>query len=493
MFACSMTSSAQTSQDSVDAELYFKTLNYDSLFYSMSLWSSTRDLDYNNSSKQNARGGCFTSGYGSCKATGACGTAKIYGYCNISDNPISVCDAFGNIVSKRGVYGTDIRNQYYVYLPSNVNYNSPVVVLIHGGGWFSGPNPNTTVGFPFKFAPESVDSNYVRDLLNDGYVVVSMIYRLSKLGTKLADWTANPVTWQDQINDIDAAITHIRTNFPTCLNIAANSIQVVGESAGGHLALMWAYTKAEMSYVKSVVAMYAPTNLNYYGDYLKNLYVGTAWENHTCGGLFMKINNDNSSSSLCPPTETFFPRYYGWDSLSTKGVYNAFPFNCHSPYISACATYLLPWPPHCSCFNSGDAFKSMKVVFSFNMLQSAAKQTITTPLTNTTLSLYSPKDALNSSRIVPTFIMHGESDILVPYTNATDGMSTKLSTTGGLINTIVDLDIDVPTTYTGPEKHLIKTYDDANHGWPVDGNAYKTDVVMYKIRHESITWLNGHK
>lgn len=92
--------------------------------------------------------------------------------------------------------------------------------------------------------------------------------------------------------------------------------------------------------------------------------------------------------------------------------------------------------------------------------------------------------------IYPTFIMHGEgmADDLVPYGKATEGMASKLSSTGGLIATITSTSTnqDIPTVYTGySQKHLIKTYLNANHGF----GGYDLSI----IRSNTIYWLNGHK
>jgi acetyl esterase/lipase len=431
---------------------------------------------------------CFSTDFTTCRqiTTSPCYSSKIYRYCDYADKSVVVCDAFGNNIMGFAKYGNDERNKYYIYYPDDVNENSPIVVLIHGGGWFKGPSTETLRGYPFKFALDNVDSSYVADLLDNGYVVVSMLYRLGQLGNTESEWTSNQNGWQEQIDDIDAAITHIRTNFPTCLSLNANSIQVVGESAGGHLALMWAYTKSDLSYVKSVVSMYAPTNVNQYADYLKNIYVGTNWQTHTCGGMYQFV------SVLCSlsASGSFFPRYFAYDSTSVYEFNNVHPFNCHSPFIRTCVLNGIT--------DDYNTYKSWKIFYSYNMIQTQSKQAISNPLTNTHLQLYSPSNALNSSRIAPTFIMHGEADLLVPYLNSTNNMNTRLNNYGGLISTLVNLNDPVPSSYqTNPNKHLIKTYDNANHGWVVtnsgSNNLQYTDVVFYKVRHESIAWLNGHK
>ena len=46
----------------------------------------------------------------------------------------------------------------------------------------------------------------------------------------------------------------------------------------------------------------------------------------------------------------------------------------------------------------------------------------------------------------------------------------------------------VPTTYNTNNKHLLKLYHNANHGW---GNL--SDIVIDGVRTDAIRWLDGHK
>ncbi|MEN9447280.1 MAG: hypothetical protein RJA25_570 [Bacteroidota bacterium] len=59
-------------------------------------------------------------------------------------------DTFYNVISYYGRYGSDPRQQYYVYsphfYPGQEGPNSPIVVLVHGCAWFMGPNPDEVYG-----------------------------------------------------------------------------------------------------------------------------------------------------------------------------------------------------------------------------------------------------------------------------------------------------------------------------------------------------------
>ncbi|MBK9330755.1 MAG: alpha/beta hydrolase [Sphingobacteriales bacterium] len=374
-------------------------------------------------------------------------------------------DAFGNKVDYIGQYGTDDRQRYYVYLPNNVTANSPVVVMIPGGGWFSGQDVSI-LGFPYNWADYNTNESMVKDLLNNGYVVVSLLYRLIDYGNDINEFPLTTNWWYDQVADIQNAINHIRANFYTCLygySVSAEKIHILGESAGGHLALLYAYSLPQNStFLKSVVSMYAPTNMNQYADTLDNYSVP-----FICSGNFYNNN---------------MPYYYIFDESSPYTIYQSVsPFNCTAA--------------------NQPSYK--KIIKSFNLIQSGMKSQILNPSTNTTLSAYSPKVKLTTSaNIIPTFIMHGNgvADHLVPYNKSTDGMSTNLANTayGGLIGTYTFFNAfinqQIPVTYnTLTNKHVIKLYNDAEHGW--NGAYFYSPIPLglrVAVRQDVVRWLNGH-
>lgn len=364
-------------------------------------------------------------------------------------------DMFGNRIRAIAQYGPDPRNIYYIQYNSSKTVNSPIVVLVHGGAWFSGPNPNTTQGWHFGYTANNAPTdNIVLKMLNNGFVVVTMLYPLAAYGKDIAEIVANNTTVQTQLNSIDLAINHIRTNFPTCVNLNANSIQLLGESAGGHLVLNWAYNNANTSYIKSVISCYAPTNMQQYGEYIKVKPIL-----FTCGTNFV----------FPPLTNPHFPWYFPFDNISQTSIYNTTSLaNCTMIYNPPLPTY--------------------RVLDLYNDIQSSYAQIISTPLSNSTLLNYSPYNVLNSSKIIPTFIMHGDDDDLVPYINATNGMETKLSNTGGLVFSFPNsgTGTTIPTIYnTLPNKHGIKIYTNGNHGF--------SSGPFSLIRGDMIKWLNGHK
>ncbi|MDQ8190669.1 sulfatase-like hydrolase/transferase [Roseibacillus persicicus] len=107
-----------------------------------------------------------------------------------------------------------------LYQPENhtADERLPAVVIIHGGGWTSG------------------DKNRMREyvtgtsLAKAGYLAISINYE-----------TRAGKCWPNNLHDCKNAVRWLRKNADT-LGVDSDRIGVIGGSAGGHLALMVAYT-----------------------------------------------------------------------------------------------------------------------------------------------------------------------------------------------------------------------------------------------------------
>lgn len=107
-----------------------------------------------------------------------------------------------------------------LYLPADrpTNVKSPAVVIIHGGGWRSGDKA------------ASREFNIGTNLAKAGYVCASVNYTL-ELGN----------CWPMDLWDCKNAVRFLRANAWR-YQVDTEHIGVIGGSAGGHLALMAAYT-----------------------------------------------------------------------------------------------------------------------------------------------------------------------------------------------------------------------------------------------------------
>jgi acetyl esterase/lipase len=138
-----------------------------------------------------------------------------------------------------------------IYLPPGEGgAKRPAVVYFHGGGWVRGDKATDR------------ERNIGRGLAAAGYVFVS------------ANYILGPKAWPRNLQDCKNAVRFVRANAAH-YNVDPNRIAAMGTSAGGHLAMMVAYTAdvgpAEFepaspypnvsSAVRVVIDFYGMTNL----------------------------------------------------------------------------------------------------------------------------------------------------------------------------------------------------------------------------------------
>ncbi|MBN6051119.1 alpha/beta hydrolase, partial [Nonomuraea sp. RK-328] len=141
------------------------------------------------------------------------------------------------------VQGQDLRMD--VYRPRTPAPARPALLYVHGGSWNSGTRADS--------AP------WLRWMADQGIAVFSVDYRL-----------APPPRWQDAVGDVKCALGRIRAGAGT-YGIDPANVSIAGDSAGGQLALVTAYTVGDRRFppscevpeapVKSVMGWYAPTDL----------------------------------------------------------------------------------------------------------------------------------------------------------------------------------------------------------------------------------------
>lgn len=107
----------------------------------------------------------------------------------------------------------------------------PTVVLLHGGAWRYGSHLET--------------GNWPRLLTSHGFHVASVEYRLAR-----DDYH----TWRDAPSDVHDALLYLSGHHKE-LHIDTRQLHLLGQSAGGHLALLEAY---RFNSVRTVVSLYAP-------------------------------------------------------------------------------------------------------------------------------------------------------------------------------------------------------------------------------------------
>ena len=156
-------------------------------------------------------------------------------------------------------YGTDERQVMDLYVPDGYDKTVGLVVMLHGGSWQRGDK-----------------SSYADDIASDSaeynVACASINYRLLKYG--------GPITLQDIYDDITASIEKA-VEIAAQQGVTIDKVMMRGFSAGGHLALLYAYTQQD-AWPIPVTAVYAESPIADMTD--KDLYweETIAWTENLC-------------------------------------------------------------------------------------------------------------------------------------------------------------------------------------------------------------------
>lgn len=126
-------------------------------------------------------------------------------------------------------FGDDAKQKMDVYLPEGRNEQTPVVVMLHGGGFVAGDKSE------FSARAEQFSAK--------GFAVLNVNYRLVSVDGILSNpivHKPSPVKIADQLNDIQAAV-NLAASRSGEWGISADKWAIAGHSAGGTLALLYAY------------------------------------------------------------------------------------------------------------------------------------------------------------------------------------------------------------------------------------------------------------
>ncbi|MEI6433809.1 MAG: alpha/beta hydrolase [Bacteroidota bacterium] len=133
-------------------------------------------------------------------------------------------------------YGTDSLQTYDLYLPQGRSQQTKAIILIHGGGWVSGEKAYCKY-YAVRFA-------------GFGFAAISMNYRLAN----------GSVHYEDMLDDIGSMIECVLKNARQW-GISSSEIALFGYSAGGHLALLYSYSRNSDRKITSVISLAGPTDL----------------------------------------------------------------------------------------------------------------------------------------------------------------------------------------------------------------------------------------
>ncbi|CAA7393198.1 alpha/beta hydrolase [Chryseobacterium fistulae] len=143
-------------------------------------------------------------------------------------------------------YGEHEKQKMDIFLPSNYDKSSPIILIVHGGAWKYGRKENMI--------------QIQKMLFKNNIPSISINYRLVSKSKK--------ITYREQLDDIATAIEKFNS-LAGKAELEPNNYILLGESAGGHLALLYGYQHPEQ--IKKIISMSGPTDF-YSKEYLRSFY-----------------------------------------------------------------------------------------------------------------------------------------------------------------------------------------------------------------------------
>lgn len=135
-------------------------------------------------------------------------------------------------------YGEHERNLVDIAFPENAKGDIDLVLMIHGGGWIGGD--------------KEIYRNEIIEFAQSGVVSASISYR----------YISDEIHCEDMLDDIDSALKTIKT-VAADRGVNIEKVLLTGLSAGGHLSLIYAYSRADSAPVTpaAVVAQSGPADM----------------------------------------------------------------------------------------------------------------------------------------------------------------------------------------------------------------------------------------
>ncbi|ROI03869.1 alpha/beta hydrolase [Chryseobacterium sp. G0240] len=143
-------------------------------------------------------------------------------------------------------YGEDKKQKMDIFLPKDYPQNAPVILIVHGGAWTLGRKEHMI--------------QIQKMLFQHQIPSINMNYRLVSKRKK--------ITYKQQLEDIGLAIDRFNS-LAEKAELLPNNYILLGESAGGHLALLYGYQHPDQ--IKKIISLSGPTDF-YSHEYLNSFY-----------------------------------------------------------------------------------------------------------------------------------------------------------------------------------------------------------------------------
>lgn len=177
-------------------------------------------------------------------------------------------------------YGTHERQVVDLCVPDDASGDLGLVLFIHGGAWIAGDK-------------ESYDSGMNYGASELGIATASVNYR----------YISESVDLLDVLDDIDAALAVIKAKGSE-VGVNINRVLLTGDSAGGHLSLLYAYARKKTAPITpvAVISNSGPTDLYddnfYHNNALGDETVISDLMSKACGQKFTYETRQSAKEAL---------------------------------------------------------------------------------------------------------------------------------------------------------------------------------------------------
>lgn len=161
-------------------------------------------------------------------------------------------------------YGDHQQQRMDVFLPKDYSQETPVVMIVHGGGW--------------KFGHKEHMKMIQNFLLKKNVPTININYRL----------LTKEIRYQQQVQDISKAVSK-SNELAQSWNLKPSNYILLGESAGGHLALLYGYQNPHE--IKKLISMSSPT------DFYSDQYQNSKYYKRS-KGVFQKVVGEKMKENL---------------------------------------------------------------------------------------------------------------------------------------------------------------------------------------------------
>jgi acetyl esterase/lipase len=217
-------------------------------------------------------------------------------------------------------YGGHPRQKYDIHLPAGRSSTTPVIFVIHGGAWKAG---------------QKEDMNYLISEFKTKWKEAAFV----NLNYRLASYSDN-IHHPQIIADIQSVLSHVKNKKEEY--IISENFGILGASAGGQLAMIYAYKYNNPS-VKCVCNIFGPSILNDYSWYESNNvllgtkvgtilaeYVGQTWDSAEYANVspYWQVKSHSAPTILfhgnLDPIVPNYQSQYMHNKLNQLGVPNQF-------------------------------------------------------------------------------------------------------------------------------------------------------------------------